>query len=206
MARNKRITFLADLTKGYPCVLDIGTDHGLVLKKAFDQGYIQHAIASDINEEPLNQAKRNLKNYPVHYVTSDGFLAINKPYDLVIIAGMGAYLICDILEHAPKDDVDYILQANDKIEILRKYLMDNQFMITDEYVIHDKFHYVILKVKRGFMELSLDELYLGPILKGKDEAKPYYQIKANQIEKILPQADPKRQEELLKMLKIYKNF
>lgn len=29
----KRIPFIASLTKGYNTVLDIGTDHGLVLKK-----------------------------------------------------------------------------------------------------------------------------------------------------------------------------
>ncbi|TNF07749.1 MAG: SAM-dependent methyltransferase, partial [Bacillota bacterium] len=162
MARNKRISFLAELTKGYHKVLDIGTDHGLVLKKAFEKGYIQEAIASDINEKPLNQARRNLKNYPVHYVTSDGFLAINESFDLAVIAGMGAYLICDILNHAPKHDVTYILQANDKHEILRKYLMDHGFKIIDEYLVDDKFPYLILIVKRGSMILSEDELYLGP--------------------------------------------
>jgi tRNA (adenine22-N1)-methyltransferase len=206
MARNKRISFLAELTKGYSKVLDIGTDHGLVLRKAFDKGYINEAIASDINEQPLNQAKKNLKNYPVHYVISDGFLAINEPFDLAIIAGMGAYLICDILTHAPTHQATYILQANDKQEVLRKYLCDHEFMIIDEYIVFDKFSYVIIKVQRGQMTLTEDELYLGPILKHKPEAVTYYKQKAHQIEKIIQQADEKRQDELIKVLKIYKNF
>jgi tRNA (adenine22-N1)-methyltransferase len=206
MARNKRISFLAELTQGYHKVLDIGTDHGLVLKKAFEKGYIHEAIASDINENPLNQARRNLKNYPVHYVTSDGFLAIKEPFDLAIIAGMGAYLICDILNHAPTSDITYILQANDKQDILRKYLMDHDFIIIDEYLVFDKFSYVVMKVKRGSMVLTEDELYLGPVLKHKKEALLYYKQKAHQIEKIIAKADEKRQEELLKVLKIYKNL
>ncbi|WBL31401.1 SAM-dependent methyltransferase [Candidatus Phytoplasma sacchari] len=43
----KRIYFIATLLKGYNVVLDIGTDHGLVLKKAFDLKYIKKAIATD---------------------------------------------------------------------------------------------------------------------------------------------------------------
>ncbi len=206
MARNKRISFLAELTKGYDRVLDIGTDHGLVLQKAFEKGYIKEAIATDLREKPLQQAERNLKNYPTTYILSDGFLAIHQPFDLAIIAGMGAYLIADIMNHAPKGNQVYILQANEKIEILREYLMNHGFKIIDEYVVHDRFFYVILKVMRGEMFLTEEDLYLGPILKNKPESLAYYARKAHQLEKIFPGADPERQIELEKMLKIYKNF
>lgn len=205
MARSKRILFLSELTQGYNKVLDIGTDHGLVLSSAFEKGYIKSAIANDLREKPLNQAKKNLKNYPVTYVISDGFLSIKEDFDLAVISGMGAYLICDILDHAPKGDQVFLLQANDKIEILRIYLMDHGFSIIDEYILEDKFYYVVLKVKRGEMILDDEDIYLGPILKHKSEALPYYMRKAKQIEKILPHTDEKRQETLKKMLKIYKN-
>ena len=206
MARNKRISFLAELTKGYDRVLDIGTDHGLVLLKAFEKGYIKEAIATDLREKPLKQAEKNLKNYPVTYILSDGFLAVKNPFDLAIIAGMGAYLIADIMNQAPKGNHVYILQANDKIEILREYLGSHGFKIIDEYLVHDRFFYVILKVTRGVMLLNEEDLYLGPILKNKPEALEYYARKAHQIEKILPSADSERQIELEKMLKIFKNL
>ena len=206
MARNKRIAFLSELTKGYDRVLDIGTDHGLVLLKAFEKGYIKEAIATDLREKPLKQAERNLKNYPVTYIISDGFLAVKKPFDLAIIAGMGAHLITEIMQHAPLGNQTYILQANEKIEILREYLMLNDFKIVDEHVIQDKFFYVVLKVSRGKMNLSDEDIYLGPILKNKPESLEYYAKKAHQIEKILPGADQERQIELNKMLKIYKNL
>ena len=73
-----RIDLIVSLTKGYDTVLDIGTDHGLVLKKALDLGYIKKGIASDINKEPLNQAKENLSSYPVSFYLSDGFKNIRK--------------------------------------------------------------------------------------------------------------------------------
>jgi tRNA (adenine22-N1)-methyltransferase len=206
MARNKRISFLSELTKGYDVVLDIGTDHGFVLEKAFQKGYIKAAIASDLREKPLKQAERNLKNFPVKYVLSDGFLAIDQPFDLAVIAGMGAYLIAEIMEHAPKVNETYILQANDKVEVLRDYLMNHGFKIVDEYVVLDKFFYIVLKVTRGIMELTVEDLFLGPILKYKPEAMEYYQRKAHQIEKIMITADHERQLELEKLLKIYKNL
>ncbi|AUD64992.1 hypothetical protein BK011_04605 [Tenericutes bacterium MZ-XQ] len=202
MARNKRIDFLAELTKGYDTVLDIGTDHGLVLKKAFEKGYIKKAIASDLREEPLNQAKANLEEYPVSFVLSDGFKKIKMDFDLAIIAGMGAYLITEILKDAPKDKI-FILQANDKQEILRSYLNDSNFEIVDEFVIHDKFYYVMIIVRAGQMSLLEDDLYLGPKLKYKPEAKPYYQHKIKQYQKIINHVDEDRQKELLKLIKIY---
>ncbi len=202
MARNKRISLLSELTKGYDKVLDIGTDHGLVLLEAFKKGYIKQAIASDLREEPLNQAKKNLNTYPVEFVLSDGFKDIKSSFDLAIIAGMGAYLIKDILKLAPKDKT-YILQANDKHEILRAYLEEDGFEIVDEYVIHDKFFYIIMVVKQGQMHLLEDDLYLGPKLKYKKEARAYYDHKIKQYKKILPKADEARQQTLVNRIKIY---
>jgi tRNA (adenine22-N1)-methyltransferase len=202
MARNKRIKYLAELTKGYDRVLDIGTDHGLVLLEAFKIGYIKSAIASDLREEPLNQAKKNLKQYEVEFVLSDGFENIKTSYDLAIIAGMGSYLITDIMKKAPKDKT-YILQANDKHHVLRKFLSENGFYLEDEYVIHDKFYYVIMIVKKGKMNILPEDLYLGPKLKHKAEAIPYYQHKIKQYEKVLPKTDDDRKDELLKLINIY---
>ncbi|MDO9629873.1 MAG: class I SAM-dependent methyltransferase [Acholeplasmataceae bacterium] len=206
MARSKRILFLAELTKGYHTVLDIGTDHGLVLERAFELGYIKEGIASDLREKPLKSAENNLKNYPVTFVISDGFLAIRKPFDLAIIAGMGAHLICDIMDHAPKKDITYILQSNDKTDILREYLMNHGFMILDEYLVKDKFFYIVLKVKRGFSKLSHEDLILGPVLKTKPESRMFYDHKIEQIDKIYEKTDDFRKEELDKMRKIYKNI
>jgi tRNA (adenine22-N1)-methyltransferase len=202
MARNKRIKFLSELTKGYDRVLDIGTDHGLVLLDAFKKGYIKSAIASDLREEPLNSAKKSLSHYPVEFVISDGFQNIKSDFDLGIIAGMGAYLIKDILKYAPMEKT-YILQANDNHDILRAFLAKQGFEIIDEHIIHDKFYYVIIIVKKGHMNLSEADLYLGPKLKHKKEAKAFYEQKIKQFQKIYPKADDVRQEALSKLINIY---
>ncbi len=203
MARSKRILGLADLCKGYDTVLDIGTDHGLVLRTAFEKGYIRHAIASDLREQPLKSAQKNLKDYPAQCVISDGFLAIESQFDLVMIAGMGAYLISDILEHAPIGQYDLILQPNDKVHVLRSYLMENQWKITDEWVIHDHFYYVIIKATRGKMNLSDDDILVGPILKTKPEAQDFYKHKLKLIEKIMKTSDETKLQELKRLHQAY---
>jgi tRNA (adenine22-N1)-methyltransferase len=202
MARNKRIKFLSQLTQGYDRILDIGTDHGLVLLEAFKKGYIKSAIASDLREEPLKSAKSNLDKYPVDFVISDGFENIKSDFDLAIIAGMGAYLIKDILKFAPMDKT-YILQANDNHEILRDFLANHGFEIIDEHIVYDKFYYVLMVVKKGHMKLTEADLYLGPKLKYKVEARPFYEQKIKQFQKIYPKADDARQQTLLKLIKIY---
>ncbi len=188
MANKKRLSFLSKLLDGYEVALDIGTDHGFVLKEAIDLKYIKKGIASDIGEDPLNQAKKNLSGYPIDFIQSNGFDNIDMPYDIVVIAGMGVYTIMDILNRK-HDQKTYLLQANDKYEILRQYLQDNHLKIVDEYIVHDKFYYIIMKVIPGEMNLSEEDMYVGPFLKKKSEATPYYLYQIEKLEDICNVAD-----------------
>ena len=56
-----RIELLSSFTKGFDTICDIGCDHGYVIIDALNKYGIKHAIAADINEGPLNQAKKNAK-------------------------------------------------------------------------------------------------------------------------------------------------
>lgn len=176
MIKNKRLDFIANLIdKNTNILLDIGTDHGYLIKKAFDNNKIKHAIATDINELPLNNAKNNLTNYEVDFVLTDGFKGVKQSFDLVVIAGMGGNLISNILKDAPNNkDIKYILQANNKNDKLRIFLTENNFKITNEHIIDDKHYYVIMEVVRGEMNLNTNDCYLGPILKTKKESIKYY--------------------------------
>lgn len=175
MIKNNRIDALVEHTKGITTLLDIGTDHGLVIKKAIDNKYIKKAIAADISKNALNQARNNLTNYPVEFIVSDGFKNIKSKYDGVVIAGMGSETIIKILKEAPNEDVIFILQPNAKYDILRKYLMNSDFKIIDETIILDKFYYVIIKVIRGRIKLTDSDIYLGPILRNKKSSISYYE-------------------------------
>ena len=202
----KRIDFLANLLKNSNVVLDIGTDHGLVLKKAFDNKYITKGLASDINAGPLSAAKKNLADYDVSFYLSDGFKSIqDKSYDTVLITGMGAQLITEILDGSTKD-CKYILQANEKNEILREYLMSNGFKIVDEHVVYDGFYYVIIECVLGIMELSKEDLYLGPILKTKLSSREYYINKIETINKFIDKTDAVSKKNYQNILRYYKKY
>lgn len=161
MARNKRIQAIVEALQGYHTVLDIGTDHGYVLKDALDLNYIQKGIASDLREKPLQKAKERLKNYPVTFYQSDGFLSIDIPFDVAVIAGMGSYTIIDILKNRPDLKEDLMVMPHDNIDVLRRYLAENNFMIDYEKIIYDRHFYTLFKIKRGKMILSEKEIHTG---------------------------------------------
>ncbi|AOF54653.1 hypothetical protein MBSPM3_v1c1190 [Maize bushy stunt phytoplasma] len=144
----KRILFIASLTKNYDTVVDIGTDHGLVIKKAFQQGYIKQAIAADIRLKPLFQAQKNLACYPVTFCLSDGFQNICQDFDLALICGMGTYAITKILEKSPDKSKHFILGSQSNQDYLQEWLLKNDFQILEEYHLFDKFFYHFLKVTR----------------------------------------------------------
>lgn len=200
----KRIDFIAELAKGYDTVIDIGSDHGLVLKKAIDNGYVKQGLATDIQIGPLNAAKKTLTGYPVEFYLSDGFKSVDKSFDLAIITGMGAHLITDIMAGAT-EDATYLLGANEKIEVLRLWLCKHQYQIIDEYVIYDDFYYVFLKVIKGSMTMSDVQIYTGIYLPKKKAAKDYYLHKVKHYQDISSKATGKKQEMYMRILTYFKD-
>jgi len=180
---NKRLYFIASLLKGFNKILDIGTDHGLVIKYAIDYFGVSYAIASDINIKPLTQAKKNLINYNVDFVISDGFLNVKQEVDATIITGMGAKTIMDILANNNTNST-LILGPNNKEELLRKYLLENNYCIIDEKLIYDDFYYVILIVKKGNMNLNEKEIILGKYLYKEKEYLSFIKHRLNIYENI----------------------
>lgn len=183
MIRDNRLYSIVELIdKEHKILLDIGVDHGFLIKKAFDANKIKQAIAADINELPLENAKKNLSGYNVSYILSDGFKNIKTNFDLVAIAGLGANTIIEILKAAPNNDITYILQANNKVERLRDYLTNNEYKIIDELIVleNDRY-YIIIKAIKGHQALTDIEKYLGPILMTKVSSKPYYEHKLQQF-------------------------
>jgi len=175
--RTNRIDALVEQINNIKFLLDIGCDHGLVIKKAFLNKKIVKAIAADINIKPLNMAKENLENFDnVKFHLSDGFKNIKEDdFDGVLISGMGALSIENILKDAPKRNIKFILQPNSKVEILRNYLSENGFKIIDEIVVFEKFYYIILVVIYGNLRLSEKDIFLGPILQNKQNNISYYE-------------------------------
>lgn len=152
-----RLEAIISLVEKCDIIADIGCDHGYVVEMALKNGLCKRAIATDINKGPLNSAINYLTNIGLeHYVDfrlGGGLSVIEKEeVNGVIIAGMGGDLISDILENSRDvtDKLDYmVLQPMTHIERLRKYLSDNDFLITEERIVKEFYHYYfIMKVKK----------------------------------------------------------
>jgi tRNA (adenine22-N1)-methyltransferase len=207
VALSKRLSFLASLLKPYDSVLDLGTDHGLLLKEALSKGYIQKGLASDIKPLPLKAAQKNLAGMNVSFYLSDGFSQIKADFDCVVIAGMGAKLIAQILSGCTLD-ITYILNPMDDEDTLRWFLQNNGFKIIDEYVLWDKFYYQIIIVRRGVMKLTKKELYLGRYLKKSSDYENFLLHNIHNLKAIIQQIGQGQSLaaiEKLKILKIYQD-
>ena len=135
-----RLKTIAGFVKKGARVCDVGTDHArlaIYLKKS---GIVESVIATDINEKPLLTAKRNIENAGVFGIDlrlCDGLSLVNPDEaDTVIIAGIGGNVISGIIDGGRqffiKDCATFILQPTTSPEVLRRFLYENGFEITEE--------------------------------------------------------------------------
>ncbi len=119
---------------------DIGTDHAYLPLFLLSEGRIERAVLADINEGPLESARRNAEATPyadmVELCLTDGAAALEgKGITDYAICGMGGELIAEIIERAPHlrdESLNLILQPMSRQSVLRKYLASRGFRITAE--------------------------------------------------------------------------
>ena len=124
---------------------DIGSDHAYLPIALCLENKIEYALASDINEGPVQAAVANIhKNRlgdRIVAVRADG-LDKTRDFDpdCITILGMGGELIVSILDKADwvKDEnITLVLQPMTHPEILAKYLAKEGFCIIDERIVRD---------------------------------------------------------------------
>ena len=168
-------------------VADIGCDHGYLSIYLLKNGIASSVISSDINEQPLQSAVINAEKFGVRdkisFFLSDGVRNIPRDFDTLVCAGMGADTMVSILSSAPwLKDKQYrlILQCQSKTPMLRAYLSDNGWRITEETVLRDgRFLYTVMEVyyQPDYPRLTIGETYFPPALleNPAKELPEYYQ-------------------------------
>lgn len=167
---DKRLATIAHYVRLDKTICDVGTDHAFLPCFLKQQG-AEKLIASDINDGPLEAARRTMEQNGIDgisLVKSDGVKNIEFCEDL-IIAGMGGELIADIISHISflSDDLRLILQPMTKAEILRKSLYELGFEIIEESVVYDgrKKYVVIYARYTGVVDVIGEEFsYIGKII------------------------------------------
>ena len=186
-------------------VADIGCDHGYLGIYLLKNGIASSVIASDINEAPLQSAVRNSEKYGVRdkmsFYLSDGVRNIPRSFDTLICAGMGGDTMISILSAAPwlqSKQYRLILQCQSKTPMLRQYLSENGWRITEESVVRDgRFLYTVMEViwQPGY-QLTAGECYFPPALLENPSAElpAYYRWVIKGLETVVrnrkEQADP----------------
>lgn len=135
-------------------VADIGCDHGYLGIYLLRKGIASSAIAADVNKGPLQSALRNGEKYGVgekmSFYLSDGVKNIPRDFDVMVCAGMGGDTMVSILEAAPwlkSSRYRLVLQCQSKTPMLRAFLSEHGFRITEETVLRDgRFLYTVMKV------------------------------------------------------------
>lgn len=175
-----RIKQIAQMIDKCKTVADIGTDHGYVAEIILEEKKCEYVIATDLNEGPLNNARKYLKlnglEKKVDFRLGNG-LEIIKPgeVDIIVIAGMGGILINNILEDS-KNVTDtaskIVLQPMTAADKVRKYLYENNYKIESESLVKEYYHYYqIIKAVHGYEKVE-DPIYFEIskfLLKKKDE-------------------------------------
>ena len=166
-------------------VADIGCDHGYLGIYLLTKGIASSVIAADVNEGPLKSATMNARKFGVHehmtFYLSDGLRNIPRDFDTMVCAGMGGDTMIHILSAAPwlkNDRYRLILQCQSKTPMLRRYLSENGWRITEESVLRDgRFLYTIMEVyyEPAYPRLTVGEWYFPPaLLENPGEALPEY--------------------------------
>ena len=182
-------SFIPDNVK----MVDIGCDHALLDIYLYKNKKNIKIIATDINKNALEQAKKNIKKYKLEdYIEtriSNGLNNIDKDeIDTIVISGMGAHTIVGILYsnmNKLSNVSNIIVQSNNHIEFLRKkitligYYIDNEKLVKDNDII-----YTIISFKKGKKRYNRKELYFGPYLL-KENSSLFKEKNKKDLEKLL---------------------
>lgn len=183
----KRLKAIAEMIPNSSHVIDVGCDHAL-LDIYLTKNKNCKCIASDVNANALNQAKKNIKKYnlenKIEIICSNGLKDIEiKEPSIVVIAGMGTHTILSILDKTKFDKIEeLIISSHNDHELLRKEIT-KKYQILEENIVKERnIYYLLIKLKKGICNYSKYDYYLGPILKTKKDplTKEYYQYLYNQ--------------------------
>lgn len=177
---NERIRAIAAHIRDGKGFIDVGTDHGYLPAMLAATDYPGTILASDIGEEPLNAAKRTAAQAGcadrIRFLLCDG-LALCPPeeIDTIVIAGLGGDTIIKILDEAEwcmDRRYTLILQPMTKAEVVRYWLVYNEFEICSEELVEDAGTLYQLLIARfgGETKLTDAELFAGKASLAKDPA------------------------------------
>lgn len=175
-----RIETLVSYIDENKVVADIGSDHGITAIKIYEEKNPKRVIATDISKNSLQKLVDKLEylKYGIETIVTDGIQDLPEDVEEIIISGMGGYLIQQILEEGiniAKKAQKLILQGNNSLEHLRRWLIENNFEILDETLLEDEgFRYTVIvaKFSKKYIKEYNNDFYYVYGKKHIDEKNP----------------------------------
>jgi len=174
---SRRILTIAEGIANYGyagVVYDIGADHAYLPIYLIGAGLCGSAVATDVSPPSLARARRNAAEFglsdKISFCLGDGFSAIDdyKPGNIVVVAGIGGKNLIDILQRG-LDKAGaaslLILQPMNSHELLREWLVNNDFNIDCERLAREEYRiYSVMFCRPGVRAprpYSPVEIYAG---------------------------------------------
>ena len=218
MKINARLKKIGDLVEANSFCLDVGCDHALLDIYLVSKKKNIQAVASDIAEGPLEQAKNNIKRErledKIETRLGSGLKTYTDEINTVIISGMGGRNIIGICKEDQKilKKIDtLIISPNNYQEDVKRFLTKNGFYIENEEFVKDKrFIYQIIIFKRGKKKYTKKDYFFGPVflIKKGPLFREYYlrELKSREILKtMLPNNYKIKKYKLNKEIQMIKN-
>lgn len=190
---NLRLKTLAKMVDHNSRVADIGTDHAYLPIELVKNGRVKFAIASDIGQGPLLNAKKDIEEAglqdSIETRLGNGLETITKKdeIDTIIVAGMGGKLMTEILNSAWLKGFHFptlILEPNVGESGVRSWLMIHGYKIIQEKILAEAGHiYELIKavLTKKVKPLTEKELLFGPVIV-QDKEPVFYEKWQNQLE------------------------
>ncbi len=191
---------------------DIGCDHGFLSASLLERFKGLFVIASDVSAPSLEKAKRLLAQKHLEdrakLAVADGLGAIDRPVDVIVIAGMGTQTILKIVREGSEriGNAALIVQSNVDLPALREGLAAQGFSVQQEvYTLAAGRHYGTLLVRAGEPHvLTGREALLGTAAGGLTDEKQrgYFLwqrgVRAREVHQMAQHTSPATRERLAK--------
>ena len=166
MELSTRLATIASFVPKGSHVIDVGTDHAYIPIYLVRSGIAVSCLATDINQGPIDKARKNIEAHQIENISlmrTNGVEGVDpNEGDVLMISGMGGFLIIDILKRGSalvRQVKRLILQPQQDIHEVRKYLHEINFKIIDEAFIKDEEKYYTVIVAEPGTEPKYEKRY-----------------------------------------------
>lgn len=174
---SKRLAQVAKYVPFGARLADIGSDHAYLPANLALNQVIVYGVAGEVVSGPYENVVHEIQGKHLENQIfprlADGLEAIHEDdqIDTITICGMGGTLIRNILERGKRALQNHpllILQPNVGSSILRNWLQDNHYQISNEEILEEDGHIyeiIVAKYVQKLKKLNKQDLIFGPILR-----------------------------------------